>query len=264
MRKLKIWRQQQLRKSHPNLIHDNHSQHHLNHSYNQIISKAVQNCINTFGFSSNPLLHTWENAYTTLSSTTQFDYFNRIQNSTFHNLCTSHTPPPNLGRTLALGLKFCIQTPYPQNTMDFERFGRDARLKYIFAGEDSLQYNNTPKRRIATTATQDYRRPSTVLVYKQIPLHLSSSIGHNPSLTQKQGNHWNTDTLSPTQKHVIPGCVQWPTKLDAWHKELETELKAQTHLNLCIGRISPTTKWSLTPASSQKSDPRRKTPTVLE
>ena len=152
MRKLKIWRQQQLRKSHPNLIHDNHSQHHLNHSYNQIISKAVQNCINTFGFSSNPLLHTWENAYTTLSSTTQFDYFNRIQNSTFHNLCTSHTPPPNLGRTLGLGLKFCIQTPYPQNTMDFERFGRDARLKYIFAGEDSLQYNNTPKRLIVKSS----------------------------------------------------------------------------------------------------------------
>ena len=80
---------------------------------------------------------------------TSFDYFNRINNNTFHNLCTRLHLPPGLGPTLVLGLKFCVQTRKPDQKLDFQRFQNDVRKKAYFAGQ--IKNNDAgpcPKKRI--------------------------------------------------------------------------------------------------------------------
>ena len=75
-------------------------------------------------------------------------YFNRLKTNSYHNLCTKLTPPDGIGLLLGLGLKFCIQSRRPNsisidNTIN--RFTRDIRLKYIFAGqeEENVHQKNT-------------------------------------------------------------------------------------------------------------------------
>ena len=75
-------------------------------------------------------------------------YFNRLTTNSYHNLCTKLTPPDGIGLLLGLGLKFCIQSRRPNNiSIDntINRFTRDIRLKYLFAGqeEENVHQKNT-------------------------------------------------------------------------------------------------------------------------
>ena len=57
------------------------------------------------------------------------DYFNAPTNRSYHNLCTTITPPPGLRNLLGLGLKFCIRTPRPSPNLPeaIERLVRQVR-----------------------------------------------------------------------------------------------------------------------------------------
>ena len=59
-----------------------------------------------------------------------------MKNNTFHNLCSISQPPKGLGKTLGLGLKFCIQSPTPNQNPDYTRLQQDIRKKFYFAGND--------------------------------------------------------------------------------------------------------------------------------
>ena len=93
-------------------------------------------CKETFGFDADPSLPLWENAESVLSEMSPLDYFNRPHQMAYHNLCVHKQPPPGIGTTLGLGLKFCIQTDRPPSTLhrSFSRLENDVRKKYVFAG----------------------------------------------------------------------------------------------------------------------------------
>ena len=112
----------------------NHTTHNI---YNQIISKTKQKCLSQFGFIGNPKLPPWENAQLQIGKTTQKEYFNKIKNIKYHDLCQSTKLPKTLGSILGLGLKFCIQSSTPEQQMDMERFYSDVRKRFIFAGDIS-------------------------------------------------------------------------------------------------------------------------------
>ena len=102
--------------------------------YKQIINNTNKKCLSQFGYICNPEIPSWENAKIQIGTTTKFEYFNKIKNNKFHNLCTYKTTPKNLGTTLGLGLKFCLQSSTPNQNMDLERFQSDVRKRYHFAG----------------------------------------------------------------------------------------------------------------------------------
>ena len=70
---------------------------------------------------------------------TQKEYFSKMNTNSYHNLCTTSSPPLGIGSLLGLGMKFCIKTPFPKkNSLDlaFTRFTRDVRLRYFFADNE--------------------------------------------------------------------------------------------------------------------------------
>ena len=71
-------------------------------------------------------------------------YFSQsIQNLAYHNLCTTKTPPPNLGTLLGLGLGFVVQKPIPKPDYDesISRFFKDVRTRFMFGNIDDGSFN---------------------------------------------------------------------------------------------------------------------------
>ena len=70
----------------------------------------------------------------------QNEYDNRALQMAYHDLRPVELiakSPLKFGKLLGLGLKFCIQEEHPQECeldASIERFTRDVRLKYTFAG----------------------------------------------------------------------------------------------------------------------------------
>ena len=90
----------------------------------------------TFGFIALPSLPILDNMKLVLKNMTKNEYFNKMNTNSYHNLCTTASPPQNVGSLLSLGMKFCIKTQYPKkDSLDkaFVRFQRDVRLRYFFA-----------------------------------------------------------------------------------------------------------------------------------
>ena len=127
------------------LKHTQHNNHTNINTYNNIINTTHQQCIQQYGFVCNPDKPTWQNIHTVISNTPTTIYFTQIKNNTFHNLCTLKQPPKGLGRTLGLGLKFCIQEPLPTKEPDYDRFCSDVRKRFMFAGQDSPKMESCPK-----------------------------------------------------------------------------------------------------------------------
>ena len=102
-------------------------------------------CKRTFGFAADPSLPTWKNVENVLAYMKTDEYFNRPNNMTYHNLCTSIRPPQGIGTTLGLGLKFCIQSDRAPDFVEksMNRFSDDIRKKYLFAGS---AMKDTPKK----------------------------------------------------------------------------------------------------------------------
>lgn len=96
-------------------------------THNQIISNTKDKYKQHYGFYTNPSLPIWENINNQITHTTTLTYFITIKNSTFHNLSTTTEPPRGLGKTLRLGLKFCVQIPIPTQHMNYNRFTLDIR-----------------------------------------------------------------------------------------------------------------------------------------
>ena len=128
------------------ILHYDDKHHSLPNPHNQINKSTIKKCINTYGFNSDPNKPHWVNTSAALAATPIKEYFNRPSNNTYHNLCKKLLPPKNIGKTLGLGLKFCIQSTYPKNTIDKERFTSDVRKKFIFAGSDPLDEDDCPKK----------------------------------------------------------------------------------------------------------------------
>ena len=102
----------------------------------------------SFGFKSNPNLSKWINLKQVLAEMRTTTYYARNNTSSYHNLCSTITPPDNIGSLLGLGLKFCIKNRRPDEKSiheGIERMQRDIRIKYLFAGveeeENEDDYN---------------------------------------------------------------------------------------------------------------------------
>ena len=103
-----------------------------------IIKTGERQLHDTYGFTADPEKEIWQNINIRLGNLTTTEYFNKILQSSYHNLCTYLTPQPRLGLLLGLGLKFCIKYNTPPKyllTNAMERMKRDVRLKYLFAGK---------------------------------------------------------------------------------------------------------------------------------
>ena len=99
----------------------------------------------SFGFIANPSLSVWDNAKSVLGLTSTKKYFSEITNTAHHDLCSIRTPPNGIGSLLGLGMKYCLKSTRP-NKMSlasaFARLRRDVRLKYIFGGDEDVDYND--------------------------------------------------------------------------------------------------------------------------
>ena len=113
---------------------------HLQHS------QTLKYCMDNYGFIANPNKTHWYNCRNKISQLTTAQYFNNIQNLTFHNLCVKHTPPLGTKYLLGLGHKFIPQRAFPTSILQttFQEFNRNTRLKYTFAGQspNSLTKND--------------------------------------------------------------------------------------------------------------------------
>lgn len=91
---------------------------------------------NLYCFTADPTLTHWSNKILTLLHQPAKKYFSNISNSTFHNVCKQHTPPPGAQQLLGLGPKFIPQYthPWPQLSHTIKNFIRDVRLKFTFTG----------------------------------------------------------------------------------------------------------------------------------
>ena len=99
-----------------------------------------------FGFVSDPDLPPWINTSSYLEKMPAIKYFNRTATENYHNLCTYLNPPVNCGELLGLGLKFCVQNRRPNLLslqLGVERFTRDVRLKFFFAGKNDSDNSHT-------------------------------------------------------------------------------------------------------------------------
>ena len=110
-----------------------------------MLIQSDKNIKDNFGYIADASLSKWTNAKFILGNMSQQQYYNRIKNMAYHNLCTYTSPPANIGSLLGLGLKFCIQSrrPFKDSIREgMDRMRRDVRLKYLFAGsEESTEYN---------------------------------------------------------------------------------------------------------------------------
>ena len=110
-----------------------------------MLIQSDKNIKDNFGYIADASLSKWTNAKFILGNMLQQQYYNRIKNMAYHNLCTYTSPPANIGSLLGLGLKFCIQSRRPFKDSirgGIDRMRRDVRLKYLFAGsEESTEYN---------------------------------------------------------------------------------------------------------------------------
>ena len=115
-------------------------------------------------------------------------YFNRLNTNSYHNLCTKLNPPDGIGTLLGLGLKFCIQSRRPINTSiddTIDRFTRDIRLKYAFAGEDEFEIeSNTYNKKLYIKS--DWKPPKAtpdienrIQKFKELLTSIRNSINRN-------------------------------------------------------------------------------------
>jgi hypothetical protein len=125
---------------------------------NQVVFKAVRKLQVIHGFVVNPNRPKWIHKLDALRWMQSSRYFHRIQQMRFHDLCTTLTPPPNLGSLLGLGDKFCIEqgTPHPDWQSSIHRFRRSIRLRHQFEHHEEKEAFN-PKMYIPS----DYQ-PKTV------------------------------------------------------------------------------------------------------
>ena len=67
-----------------------------------------------------------------------YHYFTRPNNMSYHNLCNSAAAPPGLASLLGMGLKFCIESPRPNQSIDASiiRLQRSVRLHFWFKEKD--------------------------------------------------------------------------------------------------------------------------------
>jgi hypothetical protein len=67
-----------------------------------------------------------------------YHYYMRPNNMAYHNLCSDTTPPPGIASLLGLGLKFCIESPRPNQGLDLSilRFRRSVRLHFHFSNQE--------------------------------------------------------------------------------------------------------------------------------
>ena len=95
-----------------------------------------------YGFNVNLLLTPKTNAQQILLNMPLHTYFNRAKNTSFHNLCTIHSPPPGTNLTLGkLGLKFCIKRNFiPTTRHTLARLKRDIRTKYMMRNKKNHLY----------------------------------------------------------------------------------------------------------------------------
>jgi hypothetical protein len=79
-----------------------------------------------------------------------YHYFTRPNNMSYHNLCSPSAAPPGLASLLGMGLKFCIESPRPNQRIgtSLRRFQRSVRLHFHFKNEndddtDDINSTNT-------------------------------------------------------------------------------------------------------------------------
>jgi hypothetical protein len=96
-----------------------------------------------------------------------YHYFTRPNNMAYHNLCLDATPPAGIASLLGLGLKFCIESPRPNQSIDASivRFQRSIRLHFHFAALNKQAKEDDD----ATSTSTDEEAPVTYIPKLYIP-----------------------------------------------------------------------------------------------
>ena len=112
-------------------------------------------------------LDKWRNSKNVIENKPVNEYDTHVNQMTYHDLRSTQelvSNPLDFGCLLGLGHKFCIQESRPKRetlVSTFERFNRDVRLKYTFAGQEM---NNSYKNKINVKLT---REPSLASDYTE-------------------------------------------------------------------------------------------------
>ena len=99
-------------------------------------------CDKAYRFTVDVRLDKWRNSKSMIENKPVNEYNNQVSQMIYHDLRSPQelaTNPLDFGRLLGLGHKFCIQESQPKSktlVSTFDRFNRDVRLKYTFAGQE--------------------------------------------------------------------------------------------------------------------------------
>ena len=93
--------------------------------------------LRTYGFTIDPSLPRWERLAKTILQINAGQWFSRLQQTSFHDLCIRLKPPPGSRLLLGLGEKFCLERGQPRGIdykflHNFERLKRSIRLNDYF------------------------------------------------------------------------------------------------------------------------------------
>ena len=95
---------------------------------------ADQENLAMYGFTVDPSDQAWARASSALMSMHPTRFFNRIRNMSYHDLCTTLSPPAGAKYLLGLGEKFCIERGRPRGTdklylTNMSRLARSIRIR---------------------------------------------------------------------------------------------------------------------------------------
>jgi hypothetical protein len=85
----------------------------------------------------------------------------------YHNMCSGTLPPPGITSLLGLGLKFCIESPRPSQSIDdsIQRFHGSIRLHFHFKDEEE----NNEKIVTASNAADEYLQEESYIPSLYVP-----------------------------------------------------------------------------------------------
>jgi hypothetical protein len=113
------------------------------HVYNRSLQLVHGKCLSEYGFASDPEKSIRDNIHSRLSSTPYNEFFDRPRNLACHLIGNSHGLVSQADLSLlGRGLNYCTHTAdFNPNLIDFSRFVKEARTRFIFAGSADGTYD---------------------------------------------------------------------------------------------------------------------------
>jgi hypothetical protein len=128
---------------------------------------------------------------------TPYHYYSRPNNMAYHNLCSSAKPPDGIASLLGMGLKFCIESPRPNQKIadSIMKFQRTTRLHFYFTNQEEGKNDDD-------SVSLDPDDPSTVTYIPS--LYLPSTWAPPPSFDKVELAFGNFDAKLNEMKRALP------------------------------------------------------------